>query len=78
MSLAEGYKILELPQDSRILRGQRYRRPLYYAAHVATWLGYVYLALRFLLFLFAPSWTLQVWLMLWVEMEFFRKSQYDC
>lgn len=78
MPPAEEYKVLELPQDWRVLRGQRCRRPLYYAAQAAIWIGYVYLAVRFLLFLFAPSWTLQTWLMLWVELEFFRKSQPHC
>lgn len=77
MASAEECKVLELPQDWRILRGQQYRRPLYYAAQAALWIGYVYLAVRFLSSLFAPSWTLQFWLMFWVETEFFRKSQFD-
>lgn len=76
MAPAQEYKVLELPQDWRILRGQRYRRPLYYVAQAAIWIDYVYLAVRFLLFLFAPSWTPQLWLMLWVEVESLRKSQF--
>lgn len=42
MSSLEGFDILELPQNWRVLRGQRYRRPLRYVAQAAIWIGYVF------------------------------------
>lgn len=74
MTSVEEYDILELHQDWRILRGWRYRQPLYYVAQAAIWFGYLYLTLRFLLVLFAPSWPWQIWTMLLVEVVFLRKS----
>lgn len=76
MTVVQGYDIIELPQDRRILRGFRCHQPLSYAAKAALWIGYLYLTVRFLSIAFAPSWPWQVWVMFLVENVFLRELSY--
>jgi hypothetical protein len=67
-------EVEELPPDSRMLSGQRYRKYLYYVAYAAIWTTNIYFFIRSLLILSAPNSSWRMWLMLVVEGLFTRKS----
>ncbi|KAL4864769.1 hypothetical protein BDV12DRAFT_7563 [Aspergillus spectabilis] len=66
------YDIREVPLDKRIQAGQRYRKPLYYAAQAATWVFDAYFVVRLGLLIGAAQRTWQMWLMILVEWIFAR------
>ncbi|OQE24481.1 hypothetical protein PENSTE_c007G03412 [Penicillium steckii] len=70
--------ILDLPQDQRILLGQRYRNCLYHTAQAAKWIGLIYIGIRFLLMLSTSERNWSMWTMLLLEAFFIhlcRKEQ---
>ncbi|KAJ5682237.1 hypothetical protein N7462_005402 [Penicillium macrosclerotiorum] len=70
------YNIREVPQDQRILSGQKYRKQLYYVAQAAVWTSYLYIALRLLaLILSISDNTFQIWAMALTECFFIYLSQ---
>lgn len=70
-------EIEELPPDSRILSGQRYRKHLYWTAQVAIWTANFYYLVRLLLILTESQRSWRMWLMLAVEGVFGRLSYQD-
>ena len=66
-------EIEELPPDSRMRSGQRYRKYLYHTARAAIWTANVYYLVRLLTILLEPQQSWQMWLMLAVEAIFGRK-----
>ncbi|KAJ6120513.1 nucleotide-diphospho-sugar transferase [Penicillium sp. IBT 18751x] len=69
------YDIQELAQDQRVLKGQRYRNFVYYAAQTGIWIGHLYFTLRLLSVLCSPSWTWPIWTLLLVEGVFCHLSR---
>ncbi|KAE8148740.1 nucleotide-diphospho-sugar transferase [Aspergillus avenaceus] len=70
-------EIEELPPDSRILAGERYRRYLYHTARGAKWIFNSYFVVRLLLLLSTPQWSWTMWLMVMVEGLFFHLTYCD-
>lgn len=67
------FEIEELPADQRALASQKYRKPLFYVAQSAIWIGYLYFLIRTLALLSSPQRNWQMWTMLGVELTFARK-----
>ncbi|KAL4812031.1 nucleotide-diphospho-sugar transferase [Aspergillus spinulosporus] len=59
--------IVELPPVAQAQAGQRYRRPLFYAAHAARWASNVYFLTRLALLLTSARQSWPMWLLLTIE-----------
>ncbi|KAL4750039.1 nucleotide-diphospho-sugar transferase [Aspergillus terricola var. indicus] len=59
--------IVELPPVAQVQAGQRYRRPLFHAAHAARWASNVYFLTRLALLLSSARQSWPTWLMLTIE-----------
>ncbi|KAL4995481.1 nucleotide-diphospho-sugar transferase [Aspergillus recurvatus] len=59
--------VVELPPNTLVQAGQRYRRPLFYAAHAARWASSVYFLARLALLLSSARRSWLMWLMMTIE-----------
>ena len=73
MATEKAHDIHELAPDQRILCAQYYRKYLHLVAQLAIWISYLYLTIRLILIVNAPSRTWPMWTMLMVEAIFIRK-----
>jgi hypothetical protein len=67
--------IVELPPVAQAQVGQRYRRPLFHAAHAARWASNVYFLTRLALLLSSARQSWPMWLMLTIEWISARTSR---
>lgn len=65
--------IVELPQDTQIVSGQRHRKLLYNVARSAETVGYVYIIIRLVSLLSTSEKTWQMWTLFLLETFFIRK-----
>ncbi|KAJ5280150.1 hypothetical protein N7478_005522 [Penicillium angulare] len=70
MNSEHEFDIEELPADQRASASQKYRKPLFYVARSAIWIGYLYFLIRTLALLSSLQRTWQMWTMLGVELTF--------
>ncbi|KAL4972500.1 nucleotide-diphospho-sugar transferase [Aspergillus desertorum] len=59
--------IVELPPNAQVQAGQRYRRPLFYAAHAARWASNVYFLARLAVLLNSAHTSWLMWFMITIE-----------